>query len=383
MEAKEMEKDPTSRKKRRLVTLLTKFSLSFASLMFMLLMLELVVRLFWPQNISFLEFHEELGWIHKKNTKGYYRQENLKPAFVSINSHGLRTSEVPLQKGETTTRILFLGDSYVQGLSVDDNSTFCQRLEQQLNQRYPGRAFEVINGGVGGYGPIQEMLLLDRIIGVYGPDLIVQVFYTGNDFIDNADPAGGRRPIGKLDANGTLVVIPPKPHSMLVTTIRDRLLGKSHLAFFLRSKVIPKSRKVALIAEQVGLAHYAGLSIQDFSIDREWPIIKKSILENRKTCREHGAKYSLVLLPAPPGPRGESKVRLVGDEEQFERMKSFAQSSSIALFDLKSAYLKNADHTKDIYFERVGHLTDYGHELTAEVLTPFLERQVFDGSSGP
>ena len=369
------------KKRGKIANLLIGLSLVLTSFAVVVLLVEVGMRLVYPQNVSFMKFDSEIGWTHRQNAEGYYRQENETPSFVSTDSHGLRTPSVSAKANGEGTRILILGDSFVAGLAVGDDATFSQRLEKRLNERHPDHPIEVINAGIGGYSPLQEMLLLERVLEIYEPDLVVQVFYAGNDFYDNADPAGGRRPIGKLDDRGELVIIPPRPRSMFVTVIRDSVLARSHFAFFLRSKVIRRFRSAANAAQYLGLATYGGLGVRDFDLDREREIIQKTILRNQETCSDQETTYALAVLASPPETKSGPLMgaQLVVDEAaEIEKLEQFAESAAIPVLDLKSAYREASEDGRQIYVRGIGHFTDYGHDLTADVLTPFVEELIAD-----
>ncbi|MCK4911439.1 MAG: SGNH/GDSL hydrolase family protein [Thermodesulfovibrionales bacterium] len=95
-----------------------------------------------------------------------------------INNYGFRDREfVKDKKGKR--RILFLGDSFVEGRNVKMNETIPKELEKSL-----GEGYEVFNMGVQGYGPDQELIrLIDDGLEL-DPDMIIMGLYPTNDFSD-------------------------------------------------------------------------------------------------------------------------------------------------------------------------------------------------------
>lgn len=78
-----------------------------------------------------------------------------------------------------TPAVLVVGDSFAQGVGVDDEQTFSWRL----GQRSP---YNVINLGVAGYGSDQELLKLEGFLADR-PDLVIKhivVLVFDNDFTD-------------------------------------------------------------------------------------------------------------------------------------------------------------------------------------------------------
>lgn len=109
-----------------------------------------------------------LGWRNRPGWPG--------PPFP-INSRGFIGPEFDRKKAPGTIRIFCLGDSCTAGdllPSLDD--TYPSQLARELRRRYPDRAFEVINAGVGGYSSFQGRRWLEREIIQYEPDLIVLYF---------------------------------------------------------------------------------------------------------------------------------------------------------------------------------------------------------------
>lgn len=113
------------------------------------------------------------------------------------NNLGLRRdAETAEEKPDGVFRVLVLGDSQTDGY-VNNDESFSSLLEAQLTSA--GWRAEVLNAGVAGYSPAQEYLWYDVHGAALQPDLVIVVFYPGNDALDlldpskpNVDPATGR-----------------------------------------------------------------------------------------------------------------------------------------------------------------------------------------------
>jgi lysophospholipase L1-like esterase len=101
------------------------------------------------------------------------------------NSLGFRDREHAVAKPAGVYRILVLGDSIVQGLSVANREDlFTSVLERELDADAPGR-FEVLNFGVSGYNTQQEVETL-RDKGLrYSPDLVVLAYCLNDTYLDS------------------------------------------------------------------------------------------------------------------------------------------------------------------------------------------------------
>jgi lysophospholipase L1-like esterase len=134
-------------------------------------------------------------------TVGY----DLRPGFrlrsgvyqVSINSLGLRGSEINRQKPLGVKRIAVVGESSAFGYFVSDGQEAARLLEKAL--REDGQVVEVVNGGVPGYNLFQSIVRFEELLAPLKPDVVIA--YLGwNDLpyvvSDNpADERFKRRPI--------------------------------------------------------------------------------------------------------------------------------------------------------------------------------------------
>lgn len=171
---------------------LTKFFqnalLVIVSLLLSLLAAEGVVRMTSLGNIyvaetgnqyKFYEFDARLGWKNGTGRHGQYTRDEFSYG-ISINSHGMRYREVPLQKPAGVTRVAVLGDSFVWGIGVSDHDRFTELVENRSGGKY-----ELLNFGVSGYGPIQHYLMFEEIVTDFRPEIVLITFCLGNDFADN------------------------------------------------------------------------------------------------------------------------------------------------------------------------------------------------------
>lgn len=121
------------------------------------------------------DFSEYLGWstianVHwKKNYKGYGE------ITYSTTKYGFRTFGDP---HSDKTKILILGDSFTEARTVSDGDTYYDYLAKN-NDR-----IEIFAYGCGGYGSLQEYMILDKYFEEIEPDMILWQFYS-NDLFDN------------------------------------------------------------------------------------------------------------------------------------------------------------------------------------------------------
>ncbi len=146
---------------------------------------EVVLRLAGARfSSSFYVLDADVGWALRPNIKGDNTQENT--VAIEINSAGQRDNiEHPLAKPPGTFRVALLGDSFAEAFQVPLEQSIAKQLEVNLNACKGNQKAEVINFAVGGYGTQQEILTYRLKAKAYNPDLVILLFYTGNDIYNN------------------------------------------------------------------------------------------------------------------------------------------------------------------------------------------------------
>lgn len=188
-----------------------------------LLLLESSLRLFGPwlpgnyDTGAYLVRDQALGHFHVPNFDGWIKAKEF-TTHVKISPLGLRDRRTTYAKPPGTFRVLFLGDSFVEAVQVEQWEGVSEKLEALLNQDAP-RPVEVINGGVAAYGTGQELLLLEQEGVKYQPDLVVLLFFVGNDVTNNnyrlelwdSNLKLALKPYWDVDRQGNLRMIPGPP----------------------------------------------------------------------------------------------------------------------------------------------------------------------------
>src|SRR5262245_41461894 len=134
-----------------------------------------------------------------------YDPETRRAVPMRFNALGFRGPDRPERKADGVRRVAVLGDSMVAGISVTEPETMCGVLETLLNAG-AGARVEVMNFGVAGSSPGQELALYRGLVRRFAPDVVVLAFFSGNDLSDTlyeiSDHYG--RIYFDLDETGTL-----------------------------------------------------------------------------------------------------------------------------------------------------------------------------------
>ena len=121
---------------------------------------------------------EYYGWVCKPNYKKEikYKGYGDKQILYSTKMNGFRSWH---KIDPNKKRVFVLGDSMTQGLKVNDNRNYYDILAEQL-----GDSFQVFSYGCGGYGSLQEYMILDKYFDIIDPDIII-IQTSSNDISDN------------------------------------------------------------------------------------------------------------------------------------------------------------------------------------------------------
>ena len=127
-------------------------------------------KVFMPDDI--------LGWRTIENIEFHRQRKDASGQKYTENYHtstnGFRIYGNPNTPDKI--KILFIGDSYTQA-QVSNDKTFFGLLKDTL-------PIEVFAYGSGGYGTLQEYMILDKYIDIIEPDVVILQFCY-NDFINN------------------------------------------------------------------------------------------------------------------------------------------------------------------------------------------------------
>jgi len=144
---------------------------------FFLLLLEGATRGFYfiknkaiPRERNFSEY---LGWETAANISVEKRYKGYGKIKFSTTRWGFRVYE---NTNTLKTKIFVIGDSFTQANTVSDGDTYYDYLKNKNT--------EIFAYGCGGYGSLQEYMLLNKYFDMIKPDIILWQFHA-NDIINN------------------------------------------------------------------------------------------------------------------------------------------------------------------------------------------------------
>jgi lysophospholipase L1-like esterase len=155
-------------------------------LFFVVCVIAVDVLYFNPRDLrlSPYEYDETMGWLPKRDFSRNIPQRdaagNKYNAFLSYDHHRFRAYGDPATR---KTKILFLGDSFTGDPFTGNQEMYFSVVKSVLREKY-NKDVEIFAVGGGGYGTLQEYLLIKEQIKIINPDFFVLQF-SDNDFINN------------------------------------------------------------------------------------------------------------------------------------------------------------------------------------------------------
>ena len=359
-------------KQRRLVI---KFLVPVISVLFTLLTLEIALRGYHAAKLAAAANVSQVAPVplHVLTDAPYLY--GLNPSHPDISSQGTRDDVVAIPKPKGTFRVLVLGDSIAYGSGLAKDRTFPNRLESLLREHL-GSA-EVVNAGVSGYSPYNELHYYLTRGKEFQPDIVVVAFCM-NDVVNPrlhwGDAPGVRFPNDAIpnhdyDVNHIIPLIQKQKN--------DRQSKSSVLEYSaLYCALAPRLGRLFTKDSNAKIPTY--LTAEDtISIE---VLVDKTTPESRwlwsiydrlhAAVQENGAKLVVVLFPL---------AYQLEDDYPFMPQKQigeYCQQRSIRCLDLWPSFRQH--RKEDIFllnnspFYDVWHLTEAGHDLSAKEIERFL-----------
>jgi uncharacterized membrane protein YhaH (DUF805 family) len=119
---------------------------------------------------------EKIGWRPVANVSADEEWPGFGRVHYTTTHDGFRVFGDP---HSTKSKVLVLGDSYTEARTISDGETYYQRLAEARPD------LEVFAIGGGGYGTLQEYMLLDEWVDTIKPDWVLLQMHP-NDLVNNS-----------------------------------------------------------------------------------------------------------------------------------------------------------------------------------------------------
>lgn len=263
-----------------------------------------------------------------------------KPNAGEFNSQGYRGDIFPIEREEKKIRILFLGDSVVEGLYVHSKERFTERLNQKLGDNY-----EVINLGVVGYNFLQEMEYL-KVKGIkYNPDYVI-FGITYNDL--SLHSGGGELPIFSQKLDNTNKELFYMGYYKAKNKIENNFFKFRIYRYFKYFTTYRKTNDPETFGNSIS-----------YNIDKNK--MKDLLDELEKLSLEYDFKFSFLFLPINTNPY------------EMRTFKKYVSDANIPFFDFDDYITKKfGDKFKIKLFlnnDACGcHFNEEGHKIVADLI---------------
>lgn len=291
---------------------------------------------------------------------------------IRINHAGVRDDEEIGPKPAGERRIVILGDSLVLSVQVPFEQTFGELLERRLNAAPSPYRYRVINAGVQGYGPVEELLFFRNVARRFEPDVVIMALFVGND----AEEAVTSQPRLAGDARPAAAVL----REGIVTRLR-RVVRRSMVLQVLRLRVVAATERFStrLAPPEPPLQSYAARPAP--RIAEGVRITRQCVEEIARDASAGGARTAVLLMPArfqvddaDYGRLRDAVAQAGGELRRDAANERFDQGLStlpLPRFDVLPS-LRAALPGPDLFFQSTVHLTPRGHEVVAAALERFL-----------
>jgi hypothetical protein len=340
-----------------------------------ILLLELLFRFVGPvvpgeyQTAQLVAVSDKFGRQNMANRAGWKRSNEFS-AHVRVNSKGLRGPEVPYAKPEGVARVLVVGDSFTFGAQVDEEQTMTVLLGQHLQQAVDAgsaspRQVETINAGVDGWNTVNELAWLQSEGFQYEPDVVVLMYFTGNDPGENYDTMKAAKRLG-VDVDPTAAV-PARE-------LRRSLADASVLYAFLESGIIAKLVPAPAMADLTDLDENSDLNMRrSTDVDRHedgWQLSGELLQRLREACDVQGVRLLVVGIPT---------VEHVSNADRPPTpIVAIADAARAPVLDLLMPFRGLPEEVRtELYFPKDRHWTPTGHEQAARLVAADLMTRGF------
>ena len=135
---------------------------------------EIGVRMFFhrPSQPSAV-VQREAYWTNIPNLTASAENEDGEKFDIRIDEHGFRNPPGIL----ATAQIILIGDSFTEARNTPEEQTLASILR--------GQGYVTYNAGMGGSGTVTQSHILADMLTDCDPELVIIMFYLGNDLRDN------------------------------------------------------------------------------------------------------------------------------------------------------------------------------------------------------
>jgi hypothetical protein len=295
-------------------------------------------------------------------------------ATYTINSQGVRGTQVYGPPPPDRTRLLCIGDSFTFGWGVEAGQAFPALLN--AGKSAAGLPIESINAGVIGYGTSHEVAWMHEYGWGLQPKIVVAGFFVGNDVTDVMRDMIYNKTNTPEQQAVVDMVWRLKGQGSQQSDVETWLKGNSHAYVFLNkiySRLMPAPPK-----QQPDMTNAAYNYLKQEPPERAtgWKTTLSLLNELHWKAEQYGATFVVVAIPAKEQvdttawqdmqkPFGLTAADLDRELPQ-QRLAAWSAQSGVPVIDLLPGFRAAAN--PHLYFNADPHWTPAGHALAAQLI---------------
>ena len=398
----------TSRRARIARALGPRLALLALGLFAALLTGELAVRLLSREGPIYTLRDRDIGRRFTRSWEGdCHVDEAGRAVHMQFNREGMRDRDWPAAKPIGEVRVAVLGDSMVAALPTDEERRFTRlgpvgslralasadSPDLRIGAGAPEGDVAVQNWGVTGSGPALAVRLFEDRVRAYGPDVVVLVWFVGNDLSDDWQPLGGRRSVAAdLDAGGALRWVPYAEESSAVS----EWLARNSRLYVWQKRMQGRLGREEVVALRPGLRAFD--TSDDPVLGGAWSMAAAVLARFATGVRASGGRPVLLVLPCAEQvyddlwARTVERARTVGWRldrgHAGRRLADLARRADLPCVDVGVDLLgrqprRSVERPADwLFLNGSGHLNDTGHELVRHALRRAIVAPYLDPPGG-
>ncbi len=329
-----------------------------------------------------------LGWRMMPNLSVSLQDSESQPStpYCTTDDQGLRIT--PARNGRDT--VVLLGDSFVQGYYLFDREIIGTRLSQRAE-------VNVVNAGVGGYSTDQEYVLLTQVLEEERPSWVVLLFSV-NDllYLGESKAWGMTKPYfdevdGKVDFKAIQYNLTREEMEELtaekqkmglevegccIPDFFDRVVGRARktYGFFPRIGASASELQRQIASTRPATSYHYQIADVDFYYSSPEAYVKKwdLLFQFLTRIRDIGFEkdYRLLVFFVP------ELAQIARPERDHFRPQDYFNDkcikNGIDCIDPHLQFVEKQSQT-DLYFMDEGHLSPAGADLTAQIISRYLQ----------
>ena len=356
---------------------------------------------------SYIKLTQEVGRLPLPLSHSRFAEPGEFDVRLQFNAMGFRDPHIDFPEAATGTRILAVGDSFVTAWEVELNYRWTEQMHRFRSD------WNILNLGMRNWGIDQTYLNLLNYPLKKQPDIVLLMFFTGNDVSDNYRSGIIKTPwdaphflptdsTTDLNSLNELQKVPwsgyrdpfdepkrlsfPKNinawlrlHSVVYRAVdftRQFIQGKVSDAFHESPKPIT--------TEQPRLTWGVFDAGNDASQwQTAWQITEVLLREMKAVSESRNAKFMIVVAPFSPliEPTEQAKTKGLLDPSKYDlekpakRLIEFGKNNEIPVLDLTPGLkaFRDANSGRMLFFPKDGHFTALGNCVVASQIVNWID----------